>query len=116
MNTTENTIATIHQNIAELIGVFGGWNVNVSLDDVGTYISITNPENAKDYRGLTLSDEEGSDNLSQYRWQFWNTKGAWYDSPLGADAGAEDILEFLKDCLMEENLFTEESRAMTTSL
>lgn len=105
MNTTSNTIVSIHYNIAELISVFGGWRVNVAQDDAGHYISMTNPENENDHRGLSLSNDENENDLSQYRWQFWNeTQGAWFESTLDAGAGAEEILGFLKDCLVEESL------------
>jgi hypothetical protein len=105
MNTTANTIVSIHTNIAELIGVFGGWNVDVAQDDAGIYISMTNPENVNDYRGLSLSSDDGEADLNLYRWQFWNeADGVWFDSTLGADATSEEVLGFLKDCLVEEVL------------
>jgi hypothetical protein len=105
MNTTTNTIVSIHYNIAELIAVFGGWEVEVANDDAGIYISMTNPENENDHRGFSLSDDEGEEDLNLYRWRFWNeTEGVWFDSTLGADASAEEILGFLKDCLVEENM------------
>lgn len=105
MNTTTNTVVAIHYNIAELIAVFGGWAVNVIQDDVGLYISLANPENADDHRGLSLSNDENDDDLNQYRWQFWNeAQGTWFDSMLGAEANAEEVLGFLKDCLVEESL------------
>lgn len=105
MNTTTNTIVSIHYNMAELISVFGGWRVNVAQDDAGLYISMSNPENDNDHRGLTLSTDGNENDLSEYRWQFWNeTQGVWFDSTLGAEAGAEEILGFLKDCVVEESL------------
>lgn len=105
MNTTSNTIVSIHYNIAELISVFGGWRVNVAQDDAGLYISMANPENDNDHRGLSLSSDENEGDLSQYRWLFWNeTQGVWFESTLGAEADAEEILGFLKDCLVEESL------------
>lgn len=105
MNTTTNTIVSIHYNIAELISVFGGWRVNVANDDAGLYISMTNPENENDHRGLSLSNDENAEDLNGYRWQFWNeAQGVWLDSTLDADADAEEILGFLKDCLVEESL------------
>lgn len=105
MNTTTNTVVSIHYNIAELIAVFGGWRVNVIQDDVGLYISLTNPENADDHRGLSLSNDENMDDLNEYRWQFWNeAQGTWFDSTLDAKADAEEVLGFLKDCLVEESL------------
>lgn len=105
MNTTTNTIVSTHYNIAELIAVFGGWEVKVDHDDAGIYISMTNPENENDHRGFSLSDDERGDDLSFYQWRFWNeADGVWFDSTLGADADAEEILGFLKDCLVEESL------------
>lgn len=105
MNTTTNTIVSTHYSIAELIAVFGGWEVKVAQDDTGLYISLTNPENENDHRGFSLSDDENGDDLNLYRWRFWNeSEGIWFDSTLGFDADAEEILGFLKDCLVEENM------------
>lgn len=105
MNTTTNTIVSIHYNIAELLGVFGGWQVMVAQDDTGLYISMTHPEDENNHRGLSLSDEEGGDDLNLYRWRFWNeAEGIWFDSTLDYEAGAEEVLGFLKDCLAEENM------------
>lgn len=105
MNTTTNTVVSIHYNIAELIAVFGGWDVKVIQDDVGLYISMANPENEDDHRGLSLSNDENTEDLTEYRWQFWNeTQGTWFDSTLDATAEAEEVLGFLKDCLVEESL------------
>lgn len=110
MNTTEQVIARIHNDMAELIGVFGGRSVGVAQDGVGTYINLRDKHNYKDYRGLTLADSGGEGNLTDYRWQFWNSTGFWLDSDLGAETGAEEILGFLKDSLMEEEYFLEERR------
>lgn len=97
MSTIETVV--IHQSVAELIAVFGGWDVQVALDDSGPYISLTNVEDASDYRCLALSDEGDE----EVKWQFWNeANNVWFDSTLGADAGAEEILGFLKDALAEE--------------
>jgi hypothetical protein len=105
MNTTTSTVVSIHHNIAELISVLSEWRVKVAHDDAGLYISMTNPENDNDHRGLSLSNDENEDDLSGYRWQFWNeAHGVWLDSTLGAEDGAEEILGFLKDCLLEESL------------
>jgi hypothetical protein len=105
MNTTANTIVSIHTNLAELIGVFGGWTVDVANDDAGIYISMTNPEDEADHRGLSLASSEESDDLNQFHWQFWNeAEGVWFDSTLGVDASSEEVLGFLKDCLSEESL------------
>ena len=105
MNTTTNAVVSTHYNIAELIAVFGGWTVNVVKDDVGLYISMANPDNADDHRGLSLTSDEESEDMSEYRWQFWNeTQGTWFESELDAAADAESVLGFLKDCLAEERI------------
>lgn len=105
MNTTTNTVTSIHTNVAELIGVFGGWVVDVANDDAGIYISLTNPANEADHRGLSLACEGDTNDLTQYHWQFWNeAEGVWFDSTLGVEADYEEVLGFLKDCLTEEEV------------
>jgi hypothetical protein len=98
---TETTVLNIHNTIAELIG---DYTVYVCDDGGGPYLSLNNPEDDEDYRCLSLSEESCSEDLSLYRWRFWNSGKAnlWLDSTLGADAEPEAVLAFLAECLAEE--------------
>lgn len=107
MNTTANTVVSIQTNIAELIGVFGGWNVEVAQDDAGIYISLNDPEDSNNHRGFSLAAEGDNAPLEEFRWQFWNeADGVWFDSTLDVTADPEEILGFLKDCFTEEALIS----------
>lgn len=115
MNTTKETIITIYNNVAGLIGAIGGWNVEVANDDIGTYLRITSYPDSRERRccrGIALTDPDGGDDIDNYVWHFWNARGAWYESDLTADADEEEILRFLKDCLFEETLFEEEKHLL----
>lgn len=110
--TTENAIITIYHNVAGLIGAIGGWDVSLSNDDIGPYLHIVSSPASKCYRGISLvASSEGAD-LAEHVWHFWNSCGAWYESDLTGEAGEEEILHFLKDCLFEEAIFTEERSAL----
>lgn len=102
VENTETTVLNIHNKIAELIG---DYTVYVCDDGGGPYLSLNNPEDEEDYRCLSLSEESCSDDVSLYRWRFWNSGKAnlWLDSELGADATEEEVLAFLAECLAEEN-------------
>lgn len=103
LTATEKTILNVTNGVAELIT---GYNVYVCDDGAGPYISMANPEDAEDYRCLSLHDKTDacSEDLSLYRWNFWNSGKAnlWLDSELGADASQELVLAFLAECLTEE--------------
>lgn len=114
MNTTEKMVLETYDNIAGLIGAIGGWNVAVASDDLGAYLCISGDRDPRCCRGIALTDPEGSNDISKHVWHFWNARGAWYESDLPAEAGAEEILFFLKDCLFEETLFEEELHLLRT--
>ena len=98
---TEKTVLNINRAIANLIV---GYTVCVEDDGAGPYISLHNPEDIEDYRCLSLCEDSCGEDLSLYRWRFWNSGKAnlWLDSALGADAEQEAVLAFLTECLAEE--------------
>lgn len=103
VETTETTVLNIHRDLANLIV---GYTVCVEDDGGGPYISLHNPEDIEDYRCISLHDttDACSEDLSLYRWNFWNhnTANIWLDSTLGADASQEEVLTFLTESLAEE--------------
>jgi hypothetical protein len=100
---TETAVLNAINGVAELIS---GYNVYVCDDGSGPYISMNNPEDEEDYRCLSLHDttDSCSEDLSLYRWNFWNSGDAnvWLDSDLGADASQELVMAFLAESLVEE--------------
>lgn len=101
VETTDTKVLNIHRNLANLIT---GYTVCVEDDGAGPYISLHNPEDIEDYRCLSLLEEDCSEDLSLYRWKFWNLNSAniWLESTLGADATQEEVLAFLAESLTEE--------------
>lgn len=101
VETTETKVLNIHRSIADLVV---GYTVCVEDDGAGPYISLHNPADIEDYRCLSLSEEACGEDLSLYRWNFWNhNNGSIYlESALGADASEEEVLAFLAECLTEE--------------
>lgn len=100
---SEKTVMSINCAIADLIV---GYTAYVSDDGAGPYISLHNPADMEDYRCLALLDPTNvcSEDLSIYRWAFWNhnTANVWLESPLGSDATTEEVLAFLAESLAEE--------------
>lgn len=100
---TETTVLNTTVQISKLIT---GYTVCVEDDGAGPYISLHNPEDIEDYRCLSLHDTTDAcdEDLSLYRWNFWNSGAAnvWLDSDLGADASQEQVLAFLAESLAEE--------------
>lgn len=107
MNTIENVIVNTHISLVEKISekVGSAWDVAIKLDGVGSYISLTNPRNANEELSLAIADDDNSEDLDTYRWQFWaEGADAFFISTLSADASAEDVLAFLTDCI-DESVF-----------
>lgn len=100
---TETAVLNATNSVAALIA---DYKVYVIDDGSGPYISMANPEDAEDYRCLSLHDttDACSEDLSLYRWNFWNSGAAnvWLFSNLGADATPEQVLTFLRESLVEE--------------
>jgi hypothetical protein len=103
LTKTETVVLNATKGVADLIT---GYNVYVCDDGSGPYISMNNPEDAEDYRCMSLHDttDACSEDLSLYRWNFWNSGDAnvWLNSDLGADATQEQVLAFLAESLVEE--------------
>lgn len=102
---TETAVLNIHESLASSIE---GFNVYICDDGAGPYLSLNNPENEEDYRCISLAEESCSDDLTLYRWHFWNSGKAnlWLDSTLGAETSQEEVLAFLSECLTEEARIT----------
>lgn len=103
LTKAETAVLNATNSVAALIT---DYKVYVIDDGAGPYISMSNPEDAEDYRCLSLHDttDACSEDLSLYRWNFWNSGKAniWLFSSLGADATPEQVLTFLKESLAEE--------------
>jgi hypothetical protein len=103
LTATEQAVLNAINGVAELIV---GYNIYVCDDGGGPYISMNNPEDEEAYRCLSLHDrtDSCSEDLSLYRWHFWNSGAAnvWLDSELGADATQEEVMAFLSESLVEE--------------